>query len=246
MNSSDPGSTSVFPATRWTLIGHLRDDAHSHAARHALEQLCSAYWYPLYVYARKFGLNEDDARDAVQDLFARMIEGNSMALAQACKGRLRNFLLTSLKNSMAHERERQSAVKRGGGAAVLSLDMTDAEGRYVTEPASTEADPEQAFEKKWALELLQRTRDRLRASYALDGREAIYDHLAPALSEGERWQGHAQAALALGMNEGAVKVALFRLRKRFAEALKGEVAAPVEEDGDVREELGYLARLFSV
>lgn len=245
MSDSDGAHSSIFPATRWTLIGKIRENTQtSTVARQALEQICTSYWYPLYVYARRFGLNEDDARDAVQDLFAKLIEGNSMALADQTKGRLRNFLLTSLKNNIAHERERRGAVKRGGGREVLSLDMTDAEGRYLLEPASTDADPERAFERKWALELLQRTRERLRASYADDGRGAIYDHLAGALSEGDRWNGHAAAAATLGMNEGAVKVALHRLRKRFAEILRKEVAATVEKDSDVQAELGYLIRLF--
>lgn len=245
MDTPNHANSSVFPATRWTLVGHLKDPGESGIlARRALDQLCSSYWYPLYVFARRFGLGEDDARDIVQDLFARMIEGNYMAQAEAAKGKLRNFLLTSLKFEIGHLRERERAAKRGGGRATESLDLTDAEGRYLLEPESQEADPERAFERKWALQLLQRTRDILREVYVRDGKGPLFDLLSPALSEGDRWQGHVHAAEVLGMNEGTVRVALSRLRKRYAEALRNEVAITVGEDGDVKSELAYLIGLF--
>lgn len=245
MDTPNHANSSVFPMTRWTLVGHLKDPGESGImARRALDQLCSSYWYPLYVFARRFGLGEDEAKDVVQDLFARMIEGNSMAQAEAEKGKLRNFLLTSLKFEIGHLRERERAAKRGGGRATESLDLTDAEGRYLLEPETQEADPERAFERKWALQLLQRTRDILREVYARDGKAVLFDLLSPALSEGDRWTGHVQAAQMLGMNEGAVRVALSRLRKRYAEALRNEVAATVGDDGDVKAELAYLIGIF--
>ncbi|GEP46283.1 RNA polymerase sigma factor [Brevifollis gellanilyticus] len=245
MSDPNQNDSSIFPATRWTLVGHLKDPGESGIlAKKALDHLCKSYWYPLYVYARRFGLDEDGAKDIVQDLFARLIEGNYMAQAEAAKGKLRNFLLTSLKFEIGHLRERERAAKRGGGRIPESLDLTDAEGRYVLEPESQEADPERAFERKWALQLLERTRDVLRDTYVRDGKGPLFDLLSPALSEGDRWGGHAEAAVTLGMNEGAVRVALSRLRKRYAEALRAEVASTVGDDGDVKAELAYLIGLF--
>ena len=245
MSTTNDQDSSVFPVTRWTLVGHLKEPGESGImARRALDQLCSAYWYPLYVYARRFGLDEDAAKDAVQNLFAELIEGNRMALADAARGKLRNFLLAALKNVISHNRERDRAQKRGGGQVLESLDLTDAEGRFLTEPETAEADPERAFERKWALQLLESTKVALRNVYVRDGKGPLFDLLSPALSEGDRWQGHAQAAESLGMNEGTVRVALSRLRKRYAETLRDQVAITVGDDGDVKAELGYLMSLF--
>lgn len=235
---------SIFPTTRWTLIQHIRSGGSGDVARRALEELCNTYWYPLYVFARRFGLREDDAKDAVQELFARMMDGNRMALADATRGKFRNFLLTSLKNLIQNRIGRDAAEKRGGGQESVPLDLKDAEGRYVLEPESQDASPELAFERKWALELLRHTREKLRNTYAKEGKLELFDLLAPALSEGEPWQEHATVAKALGMNEGAVKVALHRLRKRFGEALRQEVAATMDDDEDLKAELNYFINLF--
>ncbi len=238
-------TVGLFPSTRWTLIGQMQDGSPTAEHRQALDIICRTYWYPLYVYARRFGKNEDEARDAVQDLFAHMIAGNHLRQADAMRGKLRSFLLTTLRNLLLQEHERNQAQKRGGGLLTLSLDLQDAEGRYLLDPPSPDASPERDYERKWALALLEATREKLRASYAADGKASTFDLLASALSEGERWKGHEQAAAALGMNVGAVRVALHRLRKRYRELLLREVAITVSNDGDIRAEMAYLMSLFA-
>jgi RNA polymerase sigma-70 factor (ECF subfamily) len=167
-----------------------------------------------------------------------------MALADSARGKFRNFLLTSLKNLIQNRLGHDQAEKRGGGQESVPLDLKDAEGRYVLEPESQDASPELAFERKWALELLRLSREKVRADYAKEGKSELFDLLSPALSEGDPWQEHARVAKTLGMNEGAVKVALHRLRKRFGEALREKVAATLDDDEDLKAELNYFINLF--
>ena len=240
--------SEVFPRTRWTLIGHLRDPGAAPLAARALDQICSAYWYPLYVYARRFGLDEVNAKDAVQDLFARLLEGNRMATADATRGRLRTFLLTALSHTIGQTREKERATKRGGSRILESLDMTDAEGRDLHEPEGREASPERNFERKWAMELLRAAQKSLCGDYVREGKAALFDALAPALLDSKEWTNHHEAAAALGMNEGAVKVALHRLRQRYREALLAEVRVTLDDEAseaEVKQEVGYLLGLFS-
>ena len=241
-----PSTThSVFPSTRWTLITQMKDGSPTAQHQAALATICGTYWYPLYVYARRFGKNEDEALDLVQDCFAHLIEGNHLKSADPVRGRLRTFLLTVMRNIMQNEEQRKRAQKRGGGISTISLDLRDAEGRYLTEPMAQDATPEQAFERKWALTLLEQTREKLRISYAEAGKQDLFNHLAPALAEGERWTGHSVAAENLSMDVGSVRVALHRLRKRYRDLLLEQVAATVSSDGDVRAELAYLMGLFA-
>lgn len=243
--SAPSTSHSVFPSTRWTLITQMKDGSPTAQHQAALATICGTYWYPLYVYARRFGKNEDEARDVVQDCFLHLIEGNHLKAADPVRGRLRTFLLTVMRNIMQNEAQRMQAQKRGGGISTISLDLRDAEGRYLTEPPALDATPEQAYERKWALTLLETTRQRLRESYLAAGKAELFDHLSPALADGERWTGHAQAAASLGMDIGSVRVVLHRLRKRYRDLLLEQVAATVSSDGDVRAELAYLMGLFA-
>jgi DNA-directed RNA polymerase specialized sigma24 family protein len=242
--NSQFSQTGSFPLTRWTLVARLQGPPSDDAAK-ALDAICRAYWYPLYVFSRRCGLADSDAKDAVQDLFTRMIGGNRFAQADAERGRMRTFLLTAMKNEINSGREKRQTAKRGGKATVLSLDMTDAEGRYLHEPAAAPgSSPERAFERKWAMELLYAAKADLREIYAEDGKGALFDILSPALDEGDRWGGHEAAAAQLQMNEGAMKVALHRLRKRYREALFRRVRETVEGDEDVMPEATYLMLLF--
>lgn len=236
--------TGIFPATRWTYIGQIKAGPGKEAAR-AIEHLCKAYWYPLYVYARRYGLDETDAKDAVQDVFAKLLEHNRFAQADASRGKLRAFLLTILKNQIAKNREREHAEKRGGGRAPVELDLKDAEGRYVHEIASGDASPDRAYERKWAHELLRIALQKLRESYVREGKQALFETLSPGLLEGTRWSGHQQASLALDMTEGALRTALSRLRDRFRKALLAEVSTTVEDESEVKGEVAYLMGLFS-
>jgi RNA polymerase sigma-70 factor (ECF subfamily) len=211
----------------------------------ALDTICRTYWYPLYVYARKFGKNEDDAKDAVQNCFAHLIAGNHLKEADPVRGRLRSFLLTVLKNTILQEVERQNAQKRGGGKETISLDLRDAEGRYLMDPISAEVSADQAYDRKWALTLLEATREKLQLSYLTAGKDRLFRVLSPALADGDRWNGHNEAVAELNMDLGAVRVALHRLRKRYRDLLLEQVAATVSSDGDVRVELAYLMGLFA-
>lgn len=237
--------TSSFPATSWTLVACLQDPT-SPAAAQALEAICRAYWYPLYVFARRSGLEDADAQDAVQDLFACMIGRNALAQADAARGRLRTLLLTALKNGMNREREKQRSAKRGGNQIFVPLDLTNAEGRYLHEAVMYEdASAECAFERKWAVELIRAAKAELKAFYAEGGRAEVFHVLAPALDEGETWTGSGGAAATLRLSAGAVKVALHRLRKRYREILFRRIRATVERDEDVMAEASHLIKVFS-
>lgn len=242
-DAQNKSQTGSFPVTRWTLVARLQGPPSNEGAQ-ALDAICKAYWYPLYLFARRYGLNETDAKDAVQDLFFRMIEGNRFALADADRGRMRTFLLTALKNEINMGREKQQAAKRGGKQMPLSLDMTDAEGRYLHEPEAPDATPERVFERKWALELLAAARADLRERYVKDGKEVLFAVLAPALDGEPGWCGNEAAAEKLNMNEGTLKVALHRLRQRYRDTLTQRVRDTVESDEDVKAEAAYLMSLF--
>lgn len=238
-----PPSSGLFPMTRWSMIRRAKDGSATEA-RSALNHIGAAYWQPLYVYARRFGLDETEARDAVQDAFAHLLQEDRLMLADASRGKLRTFLLTALKNIIGENRRRDLARKRGGDVERVSLNMTDAEGRYLHDAASSDDSPDRAFEKHWAHDLLEAAKQRLRAKYAEDGKGALFDALAPALADGDAWGGHAAAAQQLGTSEGALKVALHRLRQRFREALIEEVRETVETEEQVKEEVAYLIGLF--
>jgi RNA polymerase sigma-70 factor (ECF subfamily) len=226
-----------FPTTRWTLVvaggDPQRKDAHS-----ALVSLCEGYWYPLYVYVRRRGYPPDQAQDLTQEFFVRVLDGRYLDRADPEKGRFRAFILTSLKFFLADESDRTRAQKRGGGK-VLSLDISSGEDRYQRDPAHDET-PERIFERRWALSLLDAVIDRLRAECAQHGRLDQFERLKGFLLE----QGETPyAALArdMGMSEGALKVAIHRLRKRYRELFRQEIAETVADPADVESELRFLA-----
>ena len=237
-----PKPSASFPTTRWSLVSRLKDGTPKVAAD-ALSSLCHSYWYPLYAYARRFGLSEPDAKDVVQSLFARMITGNRFERADSERGKMRTFLLTALKHEISMDRERRSAEKRGGGMEAASLNMTRAEGRYLAEPASEETSPEEAFDRKWALEIVKSALDDLSRAYASEGKQRLYEVLSPCLDHGG-WSGYGAASLELRMNVGAVRVALHRMRKRYRDILFSKVRETVETDEEVKTEAAYLMQLF--
>jgi RNA polymerase sigma-70 factor (ECF subfamily) len=237
--------SASFPTTRWTLIRTLQEQPGGDlSARTALEELCSIYWSPLYGYARRFCAEDSDAQDEVQDLFVKLLERGGFSRADPSRGRLRSFLLKSLKNSILHGRERLRREKRGGGIRFVPIETliaTDLPGALVDE-----GDADRAFDRAWARALLQSAVQKLQARHAERGQTALFNELFPALGlggEGE-WQGAATAASRLDMSEEAVRVALHRLRKTFGQFVRAEVAATVGDDGDVQDELRYLASLL--
>ena len=241
-----PDTGALFPATRWSLVCRISSPEEA-IGRAALETLCQSYWFPLYSYARRFGLQESDAKDTVQDTFSRLLVNNRLALADAERGRLRTFLLATLKNVMNEARRKEQTAKRGGGSVMLSLDMQDAEGRYLVEPpaAADSASPERQFELQWAREVIEGSMRRLKADYCRSGKSELFDALEPALRDGKRWNLHAETASKLGMAEGALKVALHRLRQRFRDALQEEVRQTVMEEKDAEDEIRHLLAAFA-
>jgi DNA-directed RNA polymerase specialized sigma24 family protein len=208
------------------------------AGRRAMGELAQTYWFPLYAYLRRKGHAPPQAEDLVQGFFARLLEKDALAAVDRGKGKFRSFLLASLQNFLANEWDKGRAQKRGGGREALSLDALDAEARYAAEPADNMT-PERVFERRWALAVLENVLRRLRQEYAGRGQEEIFAALEHVLTGGQR-AGYAQVALCLGMTEGAAKVAGHRLRRRYRELLREEIAQTVAEPGQVDEEIRQL------
>ena len=215
------------------------DDA-SPAVHEALATLCETYWYPLYAFLRGRGYSAENAQDLTQAFFARLLEKGTIRHADPARGRFRSFLLTSLRNFAANEHDREIAHKRGGGAVMLSLDLETAEGRFQMEPVSDET-PERVFDRLWALTLLGRVMSRLQAETSARGDKAsLFERLRPYLTGDEPQLSYAQTASDLGMTEAAVKVAVHRLRKRFRDLVRDEIAHTVSSPAEVEMELRHL------
>jgi RNA polymerase sigma-70 factor (ECF subfamily) len=203
-----------------------------------LEELCRAYWYPLYAYVRRRGHSVQEAQDLTQEFFARLIEEQWLAEADARKGRFRTFLLTALNHFLAKEWRRSQAAKRGGGKVLISLDDT-AEARYAQEPAS-HLTPETIYERRWALSLFDRALSRLRSQYVAAGKSRPFDLLKQYLSTEAADGEYAALALELEMSAGAVAAAVHRLRQHYRELVREEVAQTVESPADVEDEVRSL------
>lgn len=235
-----PGS-SEFPTTRWTLVV-AAGDTQRKEARSALVALCENYWYPLYAYLRRRGHAPDHAQDLTQDFFIRVLEGRYLDRADPEKGRFRSFLLTSLKFFVADEGDRQRAQKRGGGG-IVSLEFSSGEERYQREPAHGET-PERIFERRWALSVLDQVMEKLRTEFVRHGRPEHFDHLKVFLL-GRSDGPYAVLAREMNISEGAIKVAIHRLRKRYRDLIRQEIADTVADPDDVESELRFLAGVLS-
>jgi RNA polymerase sigma-70 factor (ECF subfamily) len=226
----------MFATTRWSLVAAAKDPTAPHA-REALADLCRLYWYPVYAYVRRRGRDHHAAQDLTQAFFARLLEKNDLAAADQTRGRFRSYLLTSCQHFLANAHDHEAAKKRGGGRTRVPLDFAGADGRYAREPVD-ESPPERAFDREWALGLLDRTLDGLRTEYAESGRAKLFDALKGCLAGGADVP-YADLAGALGMTEGAVKVAIHRLRQRYRDRLRtviaDTVATPEEVDDEIRD-----------
>ena len=228
----------MFVTTRWSVVltaGHS-DTAHAHAA---LEKLCRAYWYPLYAYVRRRGQSPEDAKDLTQEFFARLLERNWVGRADQQKGRFRSFLLSAMNHFLADEWDKARAQKRGGGLTAVPLQFDTAETRYGHEPVDN-VTPEHSYERRWALTLLDEVLQRLRAEYEQEGRAEFFAALHPCLVGDRTAQPYAELAVKLGVSEGTVKSAVHRLRQRYRELLRDEIAQTVAAPGEVDEELRHL------
>jgi RNA polymerase sigma-70 factor (ECF subfamily) len=208
-------------------------------ARAALEKLCRAYWLPIYAFVRRQGRNPHDAQDLTQAFFARLLEKNYLADADRARGRFRSFLLASLKHFLANEWDKASAKKRGGRRTVIPLDAAGAETACGFEPADNTT-PEKIFERRWALALLEQVLRRLREEYTREGKAALFEQLKPTLTEASRAVRYADIAARLGTSEGAVKVAVHRLRRRYREILRAEIADTVTDPNEIEDEIRNL------
>lgn len=232
-----------FPTTHWSVVldagHHSSPDAPT-----ALERLCRAYWYPLYAYLRRCGHSEQDAQDLVQSFFASLIERNWVDAADPAKGRFRSFLLICLKRFVSTRKQRENAQKRGGMNVVISLDDEDAARRYAMERVEDLA-PEMVFDRRWALTLLEKAWDELRVECEATGKRALFDQLRSVQADETQQASQGELAIRLGMSESALKSALFRLRSRYREILRQEVAHTVDDPADLDDEIRYLLKAVS-
>lgn len=232
----------LFATTRWSVVLRAgRSD--TTRAQTALAELCGAYWYPLYAYARRRGCGPEDAEDATQGFFAKLLKLHSLADVAREKGRFRAFLLASMKHYLADQHDHASAQKRDK-ARTISLDAQAAEERYRFEPVDT-VTPEQLFERRWALTLLETVMQRLRAEYEDSGHAALFAALRFAITGDKNAVPYAKLAVELGMTGEAVRVAVHRLRRRYREVLRGEIAHTVADESEIADELNSLRRILS-
>lgn len=232
----------AFCTTLWTVVLEAgQDDPDKSAA--ALDRLCHAYWYPLYAFVRRQGYEVEPAQDLTQEFFRRVLEKNRIQAADRTRGRFRTFLLTSLKNFLANEYERSQSQKRGGGSTTFSLDAQEAEERYQMEPADTRS-PEKIFDQRWVYTLLEQVMVRLRAEFVETGKEERFTELSAFLLDDDAGS-QSEIAVRLGMSESAVKSAVYRMRQRYGELLREEIAdtvsSPEEIESEIRELFAILA-----
>jgi RNA polymerase sigma factor (sigma-70 family) len=233
-----PAAARHFVTTRWTMVltAGASDTTH---AQQALEKLCQTYWYPLYAYVRRQGHSPEDAQDLTQEFFARFLAKNYLGDVDRSKGKFRSFLIACLKHYLSKEYVRRNALKRGGGQALVPLDGLAAETRYCREPADA-ATPDKLFERQWALTLLEQVLARLAGEYDAAGKRAQFEQLQGALTGDKALASYREIGERLGLNEGAVKVAVHRLRQRYRELLRDEIAQTVADPAEVDDEIRYL------
>lgn len=242
---STPASTApgdIFATTHWTVV-LAAGRRHTPQSDGALEELCRAYWFPLYAYVRRRGHNKEDAEDLTQAFFARFLARNYLEGLSAERGRFRAFLLASLKHFLANEWKKSQRLKRGSGEKPLSLDWQTADTQF--QAAAAGPGPDKAFDREWALALLAKVIERLRAECESDGKARLFERLKIFLTAGKGALSHAEAAQKLGMDETAVRVAVHRLRKRYRQLLRDEICQTLTDPAQVDEEMRALFGAFS-
>lgn len=240
---SDKASQACFATTRWSVVLSAQDKQSSQC-RQALDGLCRTYWFPLYAFVRRQGCTSDQAADFTQGFFARCLEKDWLDQVDRSKGRFRSFLLAAIKHHMSNERAKQRAKKRGGGKAIFSLDVETAETRYRIEPEVTTT-PDQLFERQWALALLDTVLKDLQGQYQDEGRENVFNAIKPCLTGQSGTLPYSELADMLQCTEGAVRVMVHRLKKRYRDLLRRHVADTVASPEDVEAEMQHLRKVLS-
>jgi RNA polymerase sigma-70 factor (ECF subfamily) len=241
---SAPEGEAWFATTRWSVVA-AASRLDSSRAVDALEKLCRTYWYPLYAFVRRLGRQPHDAEDLVQGFFMVCFEKNYLGAADQNKGRFRSFLLIALKGFLANEQDKAFAHKRGGAQVRVALDALSAEQRYALEPAD-QLSPDKLYDRRWALTLLEQVMARLQSEQASAGRGAMFEQFKEFLTSPGRGTPYSELAARFGLSEGAVKVAVHRLRKRYRELLEEEIAHTVSTPEEIQEERRHLLSALSI
>jgi RNA polymerase sigma factor (sigma-70 family) len=241
-SSSSSARGDIFATTHWTVVLAAGKRQTPQSDR-ALEELCQTYWFPLYAYVRRRGHNKPDAEDLVQAFFARLLEKNFFANLDGEKGKFRAFLLAVLKHFLANEWDKSQAQKRGGGEIHLSLDWQTADTKFQV-ATTNEPSPDKAFDREWALALLAKVIERLQKECETDGKVKLFEQLKVFLMAGKSESAQSETAKILGMEEGAVRVAIHRLRKRYRQLLRDEISQTLTDPAQVDEEMRALFGAF--
>lgn len=242
ISGADSGPPS-FATTHWSLIIAAQGDDSIPAGK-ALASLCETYWYPLYAFVRRRGHASHDAQDLTQAFFEKLLEKNYLGDVVRERGKFRSFLLASLKHFLTNEWHKSRAAKRGGGCTMISLDDDEAEARYLREPADSMT-AERLFERRWAMTVLERVLARLREVMVAEEKADLFEALKNHLSGAGEVLPFAEAGERLGISEGAARVAAHRLKKRYRQLLREEIAQTVVSPSDVDDEIRYLVRVLS-
>ena len=229
-----------FATTRWSVV--LAAGGAGKGGERALAELCRGYWYPLYAYVRRQGRAPHDAQDLTQGFFARLIEKGWLDGVAPERGKFRAWLLAAMKHFLLNEWDKSRARKRGGGVSPVSMDDATAETRYLREPAAHD-DAELLYDRRWALTLIERVMARLRKEFADAGKTDLFDAIKGTLT-GDA-PAYMEIAHTRGSTEGAVKVAVHRLRERYREAIRAELAETVGSPADIEDELRHLLAVLS-
>ena len=232
---------AVFSTTKWSMILAARDGSPSESEQ-ALSALCEAYWYPLYAFVRLQGYKPEEAQDLTQAYFVRLLEKNYLQEVEPSSGRFRSFLMVTMKHFLSNERQREQALKRGGGVIKISLDAEDAEHRFRLEPAD-QLTPEEVFDRRWALTVIGRVLGSLRQEHIDAGKGDRFDLLKGHLTGEEPRVRYREVAAQLEMNEPAVRTAVRRMRQRFGKLLWNEIAETVANPDGVGDEVRHLLQV---
>jgi RNA polymerase sigma-70 factor (ECF subfamily) len=240
---SAPGQNAQFTTTHWSVV-LAAGGGDSPAARQALEYLCQTYWYPVYAYVRRRGSSPEDAEDLAQEFFAGLLRRNDFAKVSRERGPFRAFLKGALNHLLSDQRDYVRAAKRGGGKIILSLDAQTAEQRYQLEPADT-TNPDKLYDRRWALTLLETARARLAEEYAVAGKGDLYNHLKSMDSGAGEALPYAEIGRRLGKSESAIKTEASRLKRRYRQLVRAEVAQTVASAVEIDDEVRYLLAVIS-